>query len=104
MIEYGAAPHFLFTWKETSEMKYSGVNRFYTTCFDTWKDKAAEVYAELDGVLSQVTGQRMVSHEILQSGLRKTVYSGGTVIYVNYNTQPVRVDGISVPAKGYTVR
>ncbi len=104
MIEYGAAPHFLFTWKETSEMKYSGVNRFYTTCFDTWKDKAAEVYAELDGVLSQVTGQRMVSHEILQSGVRKTVYSGGTVIYVNYNTQPVRVDGVSVPAKGYTVR
>lgn len=104
MIEYGAAPHFLFTWKETSEMKYSGVNRFYTTCFDTWKDKAAEVYAELSDALSQVTGQRMVGHEILPDGVRKTLYSDGTVIYVNYGDEPADVDGVSIPAMGYTVQ
>lgn len=104
MIEYGAAPHFLFTWQETSEMKYSGVNRFYTTCFNTWKDKAVEVYGELADVLGQVTGQRMVSHEILPGGVRKTLYSGGTAIYVNYNASPVTVDGVRVPARGYAVQ
>ncbi len=104
MIEYGAAPHFLFTWQETSEMKYSGVNRFYTTCFDTWKDKAAEVYGELAGVLSQVTDQRMVGHEILPDGVRKTLYSGGTAIYVNYGDEPADVDGLRIPAMGYTVQ
>ena len=104
MIEYGAAPHFLFTWQETSEMKYSGVSRFYTTCFDTWKDKAAEVYGELAGVLSQVTDQRMVGHEILPDGVRKTLYSGGTAIYVNYGDQPADVDGLRIPAMGYAVQ
>ncbi len=104
MIEYGAAPHFLFTWQETSEMKYSGVSRFYTTCFDTWKDKAAEVYGELDSVLSQVTDQRMVGHEILPDGVRKTLYSGGTAIYVNYGDEPADVDGLRIPAMGYAVQ
>ena len=104
MIEYGAAPHFLFTWKETSEMKYSGVNRFYSTCFNTWKDTAVEVYSELADVLSPVTGARMLSHEILDEGVRKTVYSNGTAIFVNYNAEPVTVDGVRVPAMGYAVQ
>lgn len=104
MIEYGAAPHFLFTWQETSEMKYSGVNQFYTTCFDTWKDRAAEVYGELSDVLGPVTGQQIVSHEILSEGVRKVVYSDGTAIYVNYGDAPARVDGVSIPAMGYAVQ
>ena len=104
MIEYGAAPHFLFTWQETSEMKYSGVNQFYTTCFDTWKDRAAEVYGELSDVLGPVTGQQIVSHEILSEGVRKVVYSDGTAIYVNYGDAPARVDGVRIPAMGYAVQ
>lgn len=104
MIEYGAAPHFIFTWKATSEMKYSGLNSLYSTTFDTWKEKAASVYLEVNECLRQVNGETIVSHEILQSGVRKVTYSNGIVIYVNYNEQAVTADGTQIPAMGYVVK
>lgn len=103
MIEYGAAPHFVFTWQETSEMKYSGLNNLYATTFATWVDDAKQVYNEVNTVLKGVSGETIESHEILQSGVRKVTYSNGTVIYVNYNRQDVTVDGVQIPAMGYAV-
>ena len=104
MIEYGAAPHFVFTWEETTEMKYSGLNSNYATTFSTWKDTAASVYSEVSEALSQVTGETMVSHEILTNGVRKVVYSNGVTVYVNYSDKAVTADGQKIPAMGYAVK
>lgn len=104
MLEYGAAPHFLFTWENTTEMKYSGMNCCYSTSFDAWAQKAAEIYNEVNVVLGQVSGEKMVSHEIMENGVRKVVYSNGISIYVNYSGQELEADGIRVPALGYAVR
>lgn len=104
MIEYGAAPHFLFTWEPTTAMKYSGMNSNYATTFATWADKAAEVYAEVNGVLSRVSGAAMESHEILANGIRKIVYSNGVAIYVNYTGTALSADGIRIGAMSCEVR
>lgn len=103
MIEYGAAPHFIFTWQETSEMKYSGLNNLYATTFATWVEDAQLVYDELNSVLGGVSGETIVSHEILSSGVRKVTYSNGTCIYVNYTRRAVSADGVQIPAMGYAV-
>lgn len=103
MIEYGAAPHFVFTWDPTTQMKYSGMNGSYATTFDTWADKAYEVYQEVNDALSRVDGQIMESHEILPGGIRKIVYSNGVTIYVNYSNSARSADGIQIPAMGYAV-
>lgn len=104
MLEYGASPHFLFTWEETSEMKYSALNVDYSTTFSVWSQTAADVYAEVNTVLSQVSGEQMVSHEILENGVRKVTYSNGITIYVNYSAKELQADGLTVPALGYTVQ
>lgn len=104
MIEYGAAPHFVFTWAESTEMKYSGLNSNYATTFSVWADKAAQVYSEVNGALSQVTGATVESHEILENGLRKVSYSNGVTVYVNYSAAELTADGIRVPAMGYAVK
>ena len=104
MLEYGASPHFLFTWQETTEMKYSGMNRCYSTSFDTWAPKAAEVYSEVNAVLGQVSGEQMVSHEILENGIRKVVYGNGITIFINYSGQERNAEGVTVPGMGYTVQ
>lgn len=103
MLEYGAAPHFLFTWRNTSDMKYSAMSSDYSTAFDVWAEKAADVYAEVNAVLRQVSGQQMEAHEILENGLRKVTYSNGIVIYINYTQQELQADGLTVPAMGYSV-
>lgn len=104
MIEYGAAPHFVFTWEETSDMKYSGLNSKYSTTFSLWADTAVSIYNEVNGVLSQVDDAAMTAHEILQSGVRKIQYSNGVTVYVNYTDNDITADGITIPALGYTVK
>lgn len=104
MIEYGASPHFVFTWKETTEMKYSGMNSSYSTTFATWQEKAAEVYGEVNEVLRQVSGAAMVQHEILPNNVRKITYSNGITIYVNYSDYALSVDGVQIPAMGCAVK
>lgn len=103
MLEYGAAPHFVFTWEEAGEMKYSGLNSFYATTFSTWMDDAVEVYNEINGVLGQVTGATIAEHKVISEDVRQITYSNGVVIYVNYSEQAVTVDGVQIPALGYTV-
>ncbi len=63
MIEYGAAPHFTFTWESSSEMKYTGLNSMYSTTYKnrsdvdgsgtlySWDELAKSVYGEVNAVL-----------------------------------------------------
>lgn len=104
MLEYGASPHFLFTWESTSEMKYSALNYDYSTTFSVWSDKAAEVYSEVNEVLSRVSGEKMTDHQILDNGVRKITYSNDVTIYINYTSQDLQADGQTVPGMGYTVK
>lgn len=104
MIEYGAAPHFVFTWEETTKMKYSGLNSNYSTTFGTWVDKASEVYKEANDSLRPVRAATMESHEILDNGVRKICYSNGVTIYVNYSDSACTADGIRISAMDYAVR
>ena len=104
MVEYGAAPHFVFTWKETTEMKYSGMNSSYATTFHTWADTAAEVYREVSECLQGVSGAAMVSHEIFPNGLRCVTYDNGVRIYVNYTDKTLSDGGLQVGAMSYLVQ
>ena len=101
LIEYGAAPHFVFTWESATELKYTGLNRFYSTKFDNWKQDAADTYAYVSAALDAVSGAVMSGHEILGKDLRKVTYSNGVVFYINYSDEDCIVEGMVIPAKGY---
>lgn len=101
MIEAGAAPHYVFTWEDSSKMKETGLSRYYATTFTTWKDDAVKVYEQVNEPLKNVTGAIMVGHEILDNGVRKVTYDNGVVIYVNYSDEDLAADGKSVPALSY---
>ena len=103
LVEYGASTHYVFTWRDASDMKYTGVNNNYATQFNSWKDEAVEAYRFVNDALKAVSGAEMISHETLADGLVRTVYSNGTAIYVNYGDKPVRTDGKTVPAMNYLV-
>lgn len=104
MLEYGASAHFVFTWESTSEMKYSGLNSMYSTTFSTWLETAVQLHEELNGVLSQVSGATVEEHRILSDEVRAVTYSNGVTVYVNYGSQAATVDGVQIPAQGYTVK
>lgn len=103
LIETGASPHFTFTWEDSSEMKYTGLNRFYSTTFDTWKEIATSLYQEVNQVLSKVEGSFILEHKRLDSGVVKMTYSNGAVIYINRQASAAQADGILLDAGSYKI-
>lgn len=100
MIEFGAAPHYVFTWEESNEMKVTATNRFYATTYSVWKDEAVDVYNQVNEVLKYVRDAQIVDHKIVGDA-RKVTYSNGVTIYINYGADNASVDGVSVPAGSY---
>jgi hypothetical protein len=101
LIEYGASCRYIFTYEDATQMKYTGLNRYYATTFSAWKDSAAEVYVKLNEALAPVSGALMVNHETLSNGVVKVTYDNGVLIYINYGDTPLSADGITIPAQGY---
>lgn len=101
MIEAGASPHYVFTWKDSSEMKDTGLNRYYATTFNVWKGEAVEIYNRVNDALKHVSGAMIINHEILDGGVRKVTYDNGVIIYINYGSETQRVDGMEIPAMSY---
>ena len=104
LIEYGASCRYIFTFEDATQMKYTGLNRFYATTFSAWKDTAAEVYAFLNKALTAVSSALMVNHETYLSGIVKVSYDNGVCIYINYGNAPISADGVMVPAQGYRLK
>ncbi len=103
LIEYGASTRYIFTWEDATEMKYTGLNKYYATTFASWADEAVENYKYVSGALSPVSGAQMVAHTSLTDTLKKVDYANGVTIYVNYGAQDAEADGYTVPAKDYLV-
>ena len=100
-IETGSSPHYLFTWKASSEMKNTGLNRYYATTYETWKEDAVSVYGQINDALKYVSGAAMTDHRILDNGVRKITYDNGVIIYINYDKETQEADGLEVPAMWY---
>lgn len=101
MIEAGAAPHYVFTWEESSKMKETGLNRYYATTFDVWKTEAVDVYKQVNEALKYVNGAAIVGHEIMDTDVRKVTYDNGVTIYINYSSEAKQADGMEIPALSY---
>ncbi|MBQ7780993.1 MAG: hypothetical protein IJ405_03105 [Lachnospiraceae bacterium] len=100
-IEAGAAPHYVFTWEESSKMKDTGMNRFYATTYEVWKEEAIAVYGQINGALKYVSGATIVDHEIMDNDVRKVTYDNGVIIYINYSETTQKADGLEIPAMSY---
>lgn len=101
MIEYGAAPHYLLTYEEAADMKYTGLNRYFTTTFATWKDEVIRVYQYVNEALAPVHGAMITTHDTLENGVVRVGYDNGVKLYINYFSEAVHADGQTIPALSY---
>lgn len=101
LIEYGASPHFVLSYESSNALKYTGLNRLYSTKYDDWLTDISNVYSQVNEALKLVTGSKMVSHEILDTDVKKVTYDNGVVFYINKSDKEVTVDGITIAANSY---
>ena len=103
LIETGASPHFMFSYENASDIKNTGLNRFYATTYDNWKEDAIGIYTEVNEVLKNVNNAAIVNHEIMENGVRSVTYDNGVVIYVNTSYEDQMAGGLNIPARGYKI-
>ncbi len=101
MIEYGSAPHFTLSYKDTSKMKYSYMKILYSTQYEIWMSDAVEIYQKANDALKYVINSKIVDHTILEKGVKRVTYDNGVTYYINTNSTEVTVDDISIPAMSY---
>ncbi|MBQ8684142.1 MAG: hypothetical protein IJ518_06485 [Clostridia bacterium] len=104
LIEYGYMPYFKLTYERSEGLKSTTSNTLFSSYYAAYLDKAEALYTVLSGDLGQVWDAYMTAHEALGETLFCTTYSNGVRVYVNYSSEAVEVDGITIPALGYVVQ
>lgn len=102
-LEYGSSVHFVWSYETNEKVKDTYFEYLYSIDYRQWLETARDIYHEVNEVLKQVNNQGIVSHEKLEEGVYKTVYENGVYVIVNYNPEPVSVEGINVGAEDYYV-
>lgn len=89
LIEYGVCPSFLITNESTHLLRYTNSEYIYTSEYALWKDTIKMISDKVIDPLQQVSGEEMISHRYIASGLAEITYESGTIIYVNYTDEAI---------------
>ncbi len=65
------------------------------------RDDIISTVAEYKEYFNSVKGAKIVNHEIIAKGVRKTTFDNGVWVVVNYNDKDYISDAVTVPACGY---
>ncbi|MBQ9922775.1 MAG: hypothetical protein IJO52_11340, partial [Clostridia bacterium] len=118
-IENGANPYFILSYDNTSELKNTTFNQFYSVRFGTWFGEETddegnvtytggdvlETYNTLNEALKPIRNACAVSHEFIGKGGKvvKMTYDNGVSYILNYNNKPVEVEGYQLDALDFVV-
>lgn len=76
----------------------------YGTDFNLWCDDAVNKYNEYQPLLKKVYDSKIKNHSKLGDGIYRTVFENGVEVTVNYNSDEITVEGITVKGYGFYVR
>jgi hypothetical protein len=102
-VEYGAGLNYTFMAEDTRILQDTLHSAYYAAKYDSWKDSAIATITRYQDEMAGLNQQRIVDHELRPSGVAVTTYEDGTKVYVNYSEQMRRVDGVTIPARDYSV-
>lgn len=102
-IEIGGGLYFTFIYDENSAVKETYYDNYYSCEYRIWLDRALEFYREVNEALKDVQGQTIVNHEKLAENVYRTTFENGVQVIVNYNSEDVNIQGMTIEGKGYKV-
>lgn len=101
--ESGASLYWVFMKEEAIILQDTLYTQYYGADFDSWYEKALDIYREYEGKLGHTFNQKIVDHKLLSEDVTVTVYEDGTKVYVNYGSYDYNGSGITVSARSYSV-
>lgn len=103
-VESGAGLYYKWIYGDNSLLKETDYDYLYSVHYGTWLQTAAEDYQKVAQALDGLENQLILRHDILEEKVARTVYEDGTTVYVNYHTEPVSCDGVTIDARDFLVR
>lgn len=74
---------------------------FYSSTYAGVKDEIIAQYSDLKAYYDSIKDAKIVSNEVIASGVHCTTFEGGVKVYVNYNNNAVQTPDGEVEALGY---
>ncbi|TFE23056.1 DUF5696 domain-containing protein [Cohnella luojiensis] len=102
-IEYGAAPHFYWSYESSSKLKFTSYESLFSTHYSEWLKEAAGLYSKVNKALAGLQSKSIIEHIQHEPGVAQVRYDNGTSVYVNYTEKPVTVNGVQIDAKNFSV-
>ena len=97
-VEYGVSPSFRLMAAAPATLQDTDYQHYFSVSYEDWKGVIEAMAAELaDASL----GQRLVNHEKLGENVYASTFADGSVVYVNYGGEAVRINGIQIPAMDF---
>ena len=103
-IENGCGLYFVFMDESTRTLQETDYTKYYGADYSKWKKEAGDLYRRFQNDLASTYDQYIVDHQNVVAGVNYVEYEDGTRVYVNYNSYSETVDGITIPANGFTVK
>ena len=102
-VEYGAGLNFTFMADNAWVLQDTTHSTLFGSSYANWKDKFVQMANEYQENMKGLNQQRIVGYEKLNETVSATEYEDGTKVYVNYADVQTTVQGITIPARSYTV-
>ncbi|MFB5065709.1 MAG: DUF5696 domain-containing protein [Candidatus Wallacebacter cryptica] len=102
-VETGSYPYFIGSFAPSSEVKNTKYASLYALHYQDWLEEAAEIYQELNALLREVQGQGISAWQVVAGNVHQTTFENGLSVIVNYNLEPVTVNGMVIPGQDYAV-
>ncbi len=84
-----------------TELFDSFSSAFYGSVYDGISEDIAEKVKAYNKTFQSVKNAKIINHDILDNGLRKTVFDNGVTVYVNFTDDEIAQDGALVKANSY---
>lgn len=102
-IETGASLYYVGFYADSSAVKHTDFDHYYSCGVNRFVDEAAGLYREINRLLGDTAGELIIDHKVLAPKVHMTTFESGVRVIVNYADTPFNLDGVRVEAKGYTI-
>ena len=102
-IETGSDLLFDCVYVDSSEVADTKLSGSYSSQYKSWKEKAIKSYKEIEDINIKLNGSNIKEHSRIANDVYCTVYENGIKIIVNYSSDEISADGITVKGKSYAV-
>lgn len=100
-VESGYELMFTGMYSDSSAVKDTPYDKYFSTEYKLWAERAAEKYKGYYPLLEKISNSEIIGYEKLTENVNAVSYKNGITVYINYGDQAVTIGKVAVEAEGF---